>query len=256
MALAAESAAAAASWRRLRSTAPNSTTALAADAKGPSAPCQCEASNAAWKACARTTPKCIFIDLGAADGNSFHTFLNNGFGPVAGCPGGGAWEAYLVEANPRFNAPLQEIVARFPGQVQADKSTAAFYCEGTTTFYLDTKNHQQNYWGSSLSSKHPDTQKSGLESVNVHMMNLNRMLYEHAIPGDWVMVKMDIEGAEFDVLPCLAKAPAASLIDRLYMEEHAPSWSLTGGTKESIDQAKAELKKRGVDIPAYFSQTF
>eukprot|EP00429_Kryptoperidinium_foliaceum_P043852 CAMPEP_0176106840 /NCGR_PEP_ID=MMETSP0120_2-20121206/53615_1 /TAXON_ID=160619 /ORGANISM="Kryptoperidinium foliaceum, Strain CCMP 1326" /LENGTH=266 /DNA_ID=CAMNT_0017440963 /DNA_START=53 /DNA_END=853 /DNA_ORIENTATION=- len=231
-----------------------STVALAAAGKQQGAPCQCEASNPAWKACQRTTPKCVFIDLGAADGNSFGTFINNGYGPVANCPSG-QWEAYLVEANPRFDAPLQKLVGQYPAQVHADKSTAAFFCEGTTTFYLDTQNHAQNYWGSSLSSNHPDAQKSGLQGVSVHLMNLNRLLAEKTIPGDWVMVKMDIEGAEYDVLPCLAQAPAASLIDRLYMEEHAPSWSMTGGTAESLKAAKETLKSRGVDIPPYFSQT-
>mmetsp|Transcript_79374 Transcript_79374/g.222610 ORF Transcript_79374/g.222610 Transcript_79374/m.222610 type:complete len:268 (+) Transcript_79374:54-857(+) len=243
----------------LRSTAgSNSTAATATIATGAThqggAPCQCEASNAQWKACQRTVPKCVFIDLGAADGNSFNHFLSNGYGPVSNCPSG-EWEAHLVEANPRFDAPLQKLVGDYPSKVHADKSTAAFFCEGTTTFYLDTQNHAQNYWGSSLSSNHPDTKKSGLQGVNVHLLNLNKLLVEQTIPGDWVMVKMDIEGAEYDVLPCLAQAPAASLVDRLYMEVHAPTWSLTGGTKETLEAAKATLKQRGVDIPPYFSQT-
>mmetsp|Transcript_107144 Transcript_107144/g.297933 ORF Transcript_107144/g.297933 Transcript_107144/m.297933 type:complete len:272 (-) Transcript_107144:193-1008(-) len=239
--------------RGANATAP--TVALAANSTmRKTVPCQCEMSSPQWKPCERTEPKCVFIDLGAADGNSFHTFVSNGFGPVENCPGG-RWEAFLVEANPRFDAPLHQLVARFPGQVHASMSTAAFSCEGTTTFYLDTMNHAQNYWGSSLSSHHPDAQKSGLKSVDVQLLNLNRLLLERTIPGDWVMVKMDIEGSEFDVLPCLAKAPSATLIDRLYMEEHSPSWSLGGGSKQAFDDAKALLKQRGIDVPPYFSQT-
>lgn len=222
---------------------------------GTKAPCACETSSHSWTPCSRQAPKCIFIDLGAADGNSFRSFLGDGYGSVAQCPGGGAWEAYLVEANPRFNLPLQATVSRFPGQVHASGATAAFACEGRTHFYLDVENHGTNYWGSSLSSSHPDVRKSGFQNVPVDLLNLNRLLYERTIPGDWVMVKMDIEGAEWDILPCLAKAQMATLVDRLYMEEHDQAWSLTGTSKEQMEAAKALLRSKGVDIPPYFSQT-
>ena len=35
------------------------------------------ANNPSWKKTARTEPKCIFIDLGAADGNTFAKFLES-----------------------------------------------------------------------------------------------------------------------------------------------------------------------------------
>jgi len=68
-------------------------------------------------------------------------------------------------------------------------------------------------------------------------------------------VKMDIEGSEWDVLPCLAQAPAASTLDRLYMEVHPKEWGMAGTTQEAFDQAKATLRSRGVDIPDYYSHT-
>jgi len=218
------------------------------------APCQCEPFSSKWSKCARTVPKCIFIDLGAADGNSFEAFLSDQYGPVSGCPSG-QWEAVLVEANPRFDAPLQQLAARFPGSVHSASSTAAYMCEAKTSFYLDTLNHHVNYWGSSMSAKHPDAMRSGLQKVTVPMQNLNRILFEKTIPGDWVMVKMDIEGAEWDMMPCLASSPPASLIDRLYVEEHAVSWGLVGTTWQDMQRAKAELRRRGVDIPVYNSPT-
>lgn len=218
------------------------------------APCHCDPMNPSWNKCTRTVPKCVFIDLGAADGNTFNTFINNGFGPVDRCPSV-QWEAILVEANPRFNDALTKIGEKHQGSVSVLSSTAAYMCEGKTSFYLDTTNTKENYWGSSLSSNHPDVQKSGMKRVEVQMMNLNRVLYEHTIPGDWVMVKMDIEGAEFDVVPCLAQSPVASLIDRLYLEQHDPSWGMEGTTMTGMEEAKSGLKTRGVDIPPYFSPT-
>lgn len=218
-------------------------------------PCQCEAANPAWKRPTRTVPKCVFIDLGAADGNSFNAFLNDKYGAVANCPSGGLWEAVLVEANPRFQAPIEQTKARFPEAVEAFPSTAAYMCQGQTSFYLDTVTTAQNYWGSSMSSNHPDVVHSGKKKVTVNTVNLNRLLVERTIPSDYVLVKMDIEGAEFDIVPCLAHSPAAALMDALWMEQHDVSWGLAGNSLEDMNQAKLSLKSRGVYMPDYFSET-
>merc|ERR1719498_1615340 len=108
-------------------------------------PCACDLNAGSWVATTRTQPKCIFIDLGAADGNTFRDFLNNRYGPVANCPSGGQWEATLVEANPRFNQKLKQVEAANAGKVHAKSSTAAYMCEAKTTFYLDTMSHEHNY---------------------------------------------------------------------------------------------------------------
>jgi FkbM family methyltransferase len=218
-------------------------------------PCQCQGSSSTWTRCVRTVPKCVFIDLGAANGNTFTSFLNNGYGPVANCPSGGQWEAFLVEANPHFKAPLEQTMARFPGAVKAFPSTAAYMCEGTTSFYLDTVTSDHNYWGSSMSSKHPDVVNSGKKKVTVNTVNLMRLLYEETIPGDYVMVKMDIEGAEYDIIPCLADSPSVALMDALYMESHDISFGLAGNSVEVWNKAKNTLKEHGVYMPAYNSPT-
>ena len=72
---------------------------------------------------------------------------------------------------------------------------------------------------------------------------------------DLVIVKMDIEGAEFDIIPCLANSPQAHLVDKLFMEVHNPSWGLVGTSEQDFQQAQAVLRRQGVDIPAYNSPT-
>lgn len=218
-----------------------------------SQPCQCIASDPSWKPCKRTVPRCVFIDLGAANGNTFDFFMKDGYGKVGNCPSV-QWSAVLVEANPRFDTPLAAI-GKEHSNVNVLSSTAAYMCEAKTSFYLDTVNTARNFWGSSMSSNHPDVQHSGKQKVTVPTMNLNRILYEQTIPSDWVMVKMDIEGSEFDVLPCTAKSPSASLIDRLYLEQHSPDWGQAGTTLQQMEAAKNQLRGAGVDIPDYFSHT-
>lgn len=218
-------------------------------------PCQCDLGQNGWLPNRRTTPKCIFIDLGAANGNTFQDFMKGKYGPVTNCPSGGQWEATLVEANPRFDAPLKNIQVTYPGKVHAASSTAAYMCEAKTSFYLDTTSHANNYWGSSMSSNHVDVQKSGKQKVTVPTVNILKLLYESATPADYVILKMDIEGSEWDVLPCLAQSASANLVDRLLVEIHPQGWGNAGTNQQQLDQAIAALRAKGVDIPEYFSQT-
>lgn len=79
------------------------------------------------------------------------------------------------------------------------------------------------------------------------------MLYENTIPEDVVTVKMDIEGSEWDVLPCLSRSMEVPLIDNLFVEIHPSPWGLTGTTQDQIDQALALMKSKGVNVPPYHS---
>lgn len=221
-------------------------------------PCQCELANPKWTKCARTVPRCVFIDLGAADGNSFAHFLKDGYGPLGQCPSVD-WHAMLVEANPRFDKQLGDIGKQHNGKIDVMSSTAAYMCEAETSFYLDTVNTEKNFWGSSMNENAPDAVASGKQKVTVPTSNLNRILFENTIPGDWVMLKMDIEGSEYDVIPCLADSDSASLVDRLYLEEHGhlpvASHGMAGTTPQAFAASKDKLKAKGVDIPDYFSYT-
>eukprot|EP00933_Yihiella_yeosuensis_P061106 TRINITY_DN63939_c0_g1_i1.p1 TRINITY_DN63939_c0_g1~~TRINITY_DN63939_c0_g1_i1.p1 ORF type:complete len:252 (-),score=65.47 TRINITY_DN63939_c0_g1_i1:215-970(-) len=215
-------------------------------------PCQCLPNDPSWKTPTRTEAKCIFIDLGAADGNTFDEFVADGYGKVSGCPNG-KWEALLVEANPQFTPKLKALEKNIPG-VHSYAETAAYSCAGQTSFFIDTdKTH--NHWGSSMSSSADDVVKSGKQKVTVPTVNVAQLIAENVLPGDWVMLKVDIESAEYSVIPCLAQSSHANLVDRLYLEEHTWFKSVTAADKASMADAKTKLKALGVDIPVYYSPT-
>eukprot|EP00931_Biecheleriopsis_adriatica_P101935 TRINITY_DN76983_c0_g1_i1.p1 TRINITY_DN76983_c0_g1~~TRINITY_DN76983_c0_g1_i1.p1 ORF type:complete len:250 (-),score=60.12 TRINITY_DN76983_c0_g1_i1:30-779(-) len=212
--------------------------------------CTCEANNAAWTPTSRTTPKCIFIDLGAADGNTFAEFLEDDFGPVKNCPHGGDWEAFLVEANPMFTRKLNALEHNLAGKLHAFPQTAAFSCETTTSFFIDA-DPTHNFWASSLTN----LVTVGQQKVTVPTINVNKFIAENILPDDYVLLKVDIEGAEYDVIPCLADFEKASLVDSLYLEEH---WWFQGRTAEqnaTLLAAKEKLRAKNVAIPLYFSQS-
>jgi len=248
------------------------------DKVGSKIPCRCAAFDSAWQAPPRTLPKCIYIDLGAADGNTYAPFLQGKFGPVENCgttENPGDFEAFLVEANPFFDAALQQLSDAGKGRVHAMNSIAAYMCDASTTFWLDDA-AEHNYWGSSMDGKshkwpsgaaftnigismglfeHEDIASGPGHAVTVPTINLMKLIYERTIPGDWVIVKMDIEGSEWDIVPCLANSPVATLIDQLYVEEHPIDWQLGNTTREEMDHAKDTLTGWGVQMPGYWSPT-
>jgi len=252
------------------------------DEGGRNKPCQCAVFDSTWQRPSTRLPKCIYVDLGAADGNSYKPFLEGKFGPIENCgtkDNAGDFEAFLVEANPFFDVSLRQLSDTGKGNIHAMASTAAYMCDGHTSFWLDNQT-EHNYWGSSMDGKPHEWSLAQIQQqertvarkthrlkktenenarggheVTVPTMNLMKLLYEKTIPGDWVIVKMDIEGAEWDIVPCLANSPVAYLIDQLYVEEHPIGWQLGNTTREEMDRARQTLIDWGVQMPQYWSPT-
>jgi len=230
-------------------------------------PCNCEAMNSKWSPPTRTDPKCVFIDLGAAGGNTFHSFLNGKYATAAYCADYWEWEAFLVEANPAFNNQLSQLEMQYPGKVNSLGGKAAYMCKGETTFFVDNDT-RHDYWGSNMDGgarlasdwKHPNQMRNQSvankgKHVTVPMVNVLQLIYENTIPADYVIVKMDIEGAEWDILPCLSRSQVVGSLDSLYMEVHPASWQLGNTTPAELKAAQSTLIQKGVAIPVYYSPT-
>ena len=97
---------------------------------GPASPCQCQSDTSAIPRPTRTKPRCIFIDLGAADGNSYNAFLRGEYGNLADCPNQ-EYEAYLVEANPHFQQELNNKAAKSVPGKDPDLLGIAEFCIAT-----------------------------------------------------------------------------------------------------------------------------
>jgi len=177
----------------------------------------------------KNSPKKGFFDLGANTGDSVASFV--GYLPRA--MGGaalnhmgsnGGWEIYAFEANPVFNDPLHELQQKILNEgnnnLHLFNETAIWIYDGNITFYLDTVNKKNDFWGSSLLSDHPDVKKSGGKSVTVKCVDLHRIIVNNFDPDDTVIVKMDIEGAEWGILRYLFQRGTLAYIDELYVEPH------------------------------------
>lgn len=233
-------------------------------------PCSCQSHSSSWVRPSRNESRCIFIDLGAADGNTFMRFLANDYGVEGSCGNHtGRWDAFLIEANPYFTPYLKPLAQNYSPALHEISGKAAYMCEGFTSFNVkwDPKHH---HWGSSMDSGREHQKRDwrhmmrlklfaeeGLEKVTVPTININKLIYENTIPADQVILKMDIEGAEYDVVPCLAHSPAAYLVDQLFLEMHPIRWQVKGGntTAAQMLEAKKLLESKGVRMPKYFSKS-
>jgi Methyltransferase FkbM domain len=115
---------------------------------------------------------------------------------------------YGFEGNPVFTEQLRNLERRVLlstprplRSVHFFTGTIATGMEGPATLYLDTVNAKQNYWGSSIYATHHDVQ-DGKYKVSVQGMTLTTIASQmaHRGAGNHVIIKMDIEGAEYLVL--------------------------------------------------------
>ncbi|KJK75408.1 hypothetical protein H634G_09426 [Metarhizium anisopliae BRIP 53293] len=227
-------------------------------------------------------PRYIFVDLGANIGDSLDAFLRKEdakfqykfprpdwaryeeagkFASIAQVPKRMLAhfpfceiDIYLFEGNPAFNPALVEAKQRHRSRgvnVNIFPSTVVDVRDGTRMFYLDTINDEHDYWGSSIYANHPDAVDSGSNGTELTAINISRWLLMNTLPHDFVVVKMDIEGSEYDVIPHMAEMRAWTVIDHLLVEWHS---GLHDG--DAVRRAEMGMKKlvaEGVNMPEYDS---
>lgn len=132
-----------------------------------------------------------------------------------------SWDIYAFEANPEFDKILDETrkEVSLKHNVNLYNQTAAWTYDGTIDFYLDTINKNNHFWGSSLNKNHPDVVRSGSVKVSVKCMDIAGIIKQYKV-DDLVVVKMDIEGAEYDLLFDFMKKDVFGLIDYMAVEFH------------------------------------
>ena len=174
--------------------------------------------------------KHVFFDLGTNNGDSVKFFVDkserkhNGYEVLKGygALNNKTWEIYAIEANPFFNKILLDTKTyceRLGHTVNLLTETAAWTKNEKLVFYLDTVNVNVNYWGSSLFKQHPDVVSSGLKNATVDGIDISELLkkYTH---DDEIVMKIDIEGAEYDLLLHLIKDGTLHLVDIIAIEYH------------------------------------
>ncbi|KAM0739662.1 hypothetical protein ACQRIT_004846 [Beauveria bassiana] len=207
-------------------------------------------------------PRYIFVDLGANGADSLETFLETPEAKFKYDFPAPQWathddaEIFLFEANPVFNDALVHARQKYAAVGKAITiypSTVVDTTDGLRTFYLDEVNEDHNYWGSSTYKNHPDAIASGGKGTELSAINIARWLLMNTLPHDFVVIKMDIEGAEYDIVPHLVKMRTWTVIDVLLVEWHGHL--PTDEARQEAKDALEKLQAQGVSCPHYDSST-
>ncbi|KAJ3058515.1 hypothetical protein HDU98_005391 [Podochytrium sp. JEL0797] len=204
----------------------------------------------------------VFLDLGANKGDSYEAMLGLGkkFNYSYACPPDrkpSDFEAHLFEANPAHNINLVKIRDQYNKKGNSTvfiyPSTVVYTRDEIIPFFVDTKNENKDFWGSSISLAHPDVEEAGRR--NMLAVDIGRFILMNFVPSDFVVVKMDIEGAEYDILPHLLETGAYVNIDYIYVEYHAFALSAdkVEGSVARLQAATRMMQEKGVNFPDYYS---
>lgn len=204
---------------------------------------ECVPYSPSWQSVAseRTTPSCIYVDLGAHHGDSYGAFIGSddtdGKSGIFGRMFAGSSVAerkkcfvHLIEGNEMFKPYLYraKVKSAIPSRVSLHVPSLVYTRDTVRRFYVNpgTKKSGCRDCGGALDPLHSSSRDSGIVK-EVEALNLNRLLMENALAEDYVIIKVNIEGGEWPILPCLAQSPAAALIDELWVEVHTPDVSPT-----------------------------
>ena len=168
--------------------------------------------------------KNVYFDLGANDGDSIENFL----GVTNKSQGGNIqqkipaqlikapWTIYAVEGDSVYDAKLLSIKEKYtnPHEIILLNGTIATTYDGFVMFYIN----ENNRYGNSIKANHPDAIRSNKKEKKpcVDIAKLVKQYNE----DDFVFIKMDIEGEEYNLIIHLLKENALRLIDVIVVEYH------------------------------------
>lgn len=81
--------------------------------------------------------------------------------------------------------------------------------------------------------------------IIVRCVDIDRWIKEHIVKQDEVVLKLDIEGAEYSVLPHMIKNGSIDYIDRLFIEWH---WNKVGISQRVHNDLVKQIKDIGIPI--------
>ncbi len=137
-------------------------------------------------------------------------------------------EVYSFEPDPAFRVYCQDLM-----------HIALWIEDGSTTFYK-----YRLSGASSLLAERKTTEQP--TPIQVTTLNLSRWILEN-FAEDRLILKLDIEGAEYKILEHMLKTGAIDKVDKLYIEWH----NKRVGIDPSRDtELMEQIKNRGVEIDA------
>ena len=143
----------------------------------------------------------VFLDCGAHKGESIDLFRKV-------YPNADEYEIYSFEAHPEF---ADEIKKRKNINFY---NVAVWIKDSTITFYLG------NNLGSTVEAEKRSDRRKDNKTVEVKSIDFSKFIKKNFKKSDHIILKMDIECAEYQVIPKMIKDKTLDYINVLYIEFH------------------------------------
>ena len=169
----------------------------------------------------------FFIDGGAHVGESTRLFRDK-------YPNSATYKVIMFEPNPRQRHIFES--QEFSDAEFHDE--AIWVADGASQLY----DHQSSRdYGTSL---HPEMFLMKRSYSSVKCIDFSKWMLERFTRDDEIILKFDIEGSEYNVLPKMIEDGSIDLIDKLYIEWHVQFRPTI--TQEMHDKLIDELAKRNI----------
>jgi|694.fasta_scaffold14721_11 FkbM family methyltransferase len=166
-----------------------------------------------------------------------------------------SWKVYAWEANPYTyqvfleNPRFKHLdLTAYHAAVSNENGKVKFNVQKSTD---KDGNDARSGTGSSIVSLdewRPAGSKPFVEEVEVPTINLSEWLVQNLSENDYVILKMDIEGAEYDTLEKIITDGRLKFINKLYIEWHSTMFSEPEKYKTREDKIIEEFKKFNIPV--------
>ncbi len=168
----------------------------------------------------------VIIDLGAHLGKFTAEFAKR------------ARTVYAFEPHPDIFASLQKNTCRFSNVVAYQKAISDE--DGEATLYSDPSQTSRPTEGSTLSNQKRDV--SYENGFSVETVQLSKFIQDLHLQVK--LIKIDIEGMEYNVINDLLNSGAIDLVDLVYVEDHC---QYVDGLELQREQTLEEIRKRKLE---------
>lgn len=157
----------------------------------------------------------FYFDLGAGDGGTISSFLNNGIIPLIVLQENWICIAYEPTPWPACEQTLDSLRNTFPKTKIELRKEAVWIRNETREFSV------QYFHREGSSTLLPECKEYSLgQVVTVPCVDFPEILLETCSKNDQVVIKMDIEGAEYEILNKMIDNGSINLVSTLFVEFH------------------------------------
>jgi FkbM family methyltransferase len=193
----------------------------------------------------------VFLDLGTHYGQGLRHFIQR-FGIDS------TWKVHTFEANPLVHQQFTDkFLVQTPYVVSHHAAVSTY--DGTITFNVETPPGEGDTgMGSSIISldswdpwKNNTSNRFFQRSVTVPCIDLSSFIQQNFSTDDYILIKMDIEGAEYDILERMYASGTLDMVSHLSVEWHSTFFIDQTPIKEREDKLVTILRQKGIALETW-----